>query len=130
MPIAGSCFCGATSYTVSGTPTLSAPAGSPCIWTIHFPAAAFSWTTNDPQLDSYVTEGKQWKTRYRCKACGCCVGSVWGTQLERDENGVTKDYEIVKPTAHIFYSTAIIAVGEDDGLGKWEGYESKSTHLG
>ncbi|KAJ7204433.1 Mss4-like protein [Mycena pura] len=153
---AGSCFCGAVSYTVTGKPTLSAychctrcqvPAhftasatGSALIWTIHYPTAAFAWTQSEPHdahLDSYVTGGKPWKTRYRCKTCGSCVAShntkvgswsVWGTQFERDENGETKDLEGVRPTAHIFYDTAIVNV--DDGLGKWDGYEGKSTRLG
>ncbi|KAF7307366.1 hypothetical protein MIND_00530700 [Mycena indigotica] len=142
----GSCFCGAITYEVTGKPTLSAFChctrcqkmnGSPCIWTIHFPASAFSWTSTNPKLDKYVTDGKPYKTRYRCKTCGCCVGSynsitenwsVWGTQIERDENGLTKDYDALKPTAHIFYSTAVIEVG-GDGLGKWEGYENKSLRI-
>ncbi|KAJ7687381.1 hypothetical protein B0H17DRAFT_1070030 [Mycena rosella] len=113
--------------------------GSAFIWTIHMPAAAFAWThakPHDAALDKYVTEGKPWKTRYRCKNCGCCVGSyntktenwsVWGTQLERNEGGITKNWEVVKPTAHIFYETRLVDV--DDELSKWEGYEYKSTRI-
>ncbi|KAJ7109819.1 Mss4-like protein [Mycena epipterygia] len=144
---AGACFCGSVSYTVTGDPTLSAYChcsrcqvmnGSAFIWTIHFPAAAFAWTHSDPHntvLDTYVTEGKPWKTRYRCKNCGCCVASyndrtmawsVWGTQLER-EGGVTKNLDGVGPTAHIFYGTRLVDV--NDELGKWEGYENKSTRI-
>ncbi|KAF7303086.1 hypothetical protein MKEN_01272100 [Mycena kentingensis (nom. inval.)] len=140
----GSCFCGAVNYTVSGSPVRSAFChctrcqkmnGSPCIWTIHFPNSAFAWTTSDPAVDGYATDGKLYKTRYRCKACGVCIASynsktenwsIWGTQLERGDNGVTKDYDAVKPTSHMFYGTAIISAG-DDGLGRWEGYEGTST---
>jgi len=112
--------------------------GSAFIWTIHFPAAAFAWTHSDPPnivLDTYVTEGKPWKTRYRCKNCGCCVASyndktmawsVWGTQLER-ENEVTKNLDGVEPSAHIFYGTRLVDV--NDELGKWEGYENKSIRI-
>ncbi|KAJ7024385.1 Mss4-like protein [Mycena alexandri] len=145
---AGACFCGAISYTVTGKPTLSAychctrcqrMTGSACIWTIHFPASAFAWTHPEPQdvvLDKWVTEGKPWKTRYRCTKCGCCVAShntkteswsVWGSQLERNENGVTKDLAVIKPTAHIYYGTHLLDVKDD--LGKWEGYEYKSNRI-
>ncbi|KAJ7665407.1 Mss4-like protein [Mycena polygramma] len=145
---AGACFCGAVSYTVAGKPTLSAYChctrcqimnGSAFIWTLHFPASAFTWTHSEPHsaaLETYVTEGKPWKTRFRCIKCGVCVGSyntktehwsVWGAQFGRDENGVTKDVESVKPTAHIFYETRMVEV--NDQLGKWEGYEGKSTRI-
>jgi hypothetical protein len=53
--------------------------------------------------------------------------SVWGAQLQREDDGVTKDLESVKPTAHIFYGTRIVDVNDD--LGKWEGYENKSTRM-
>ncbi|KAK7063887.1 Mss4-like protein [Favolaschia claudopus] len=144
----GACFCGSVSYTVTGKPKLSAfchctrcqrLSGSTFIWTIHFPAPAFTWTHLEPHtaaLDSYVTDGKPWKTRYRCKRCGVCVAShntqtdnvsVWGVHLERDENGVTKDLDSIKPTAHTFYATRILDVG--DNLGKWEGLEGSSTRM-
>ncbi|KAF7347500.1 hypothetical protein MVEN_01506200 [Mycena venus] len=145
---AGACFCGAVSYTVTGKPTLSAYChcsrcqimnGSAFIWTIHFPASAFSWThpeQHDAATDTYITEGKPWKTRFRCRKCGTCVASynnktehwsVWGVQFERDEKGVTKDLDSVKPTAHIFYETRLVDV--NDELSKWEGYEDKSTRI-
>ncbi|KAJ7492243.1 Mss4-like protein [Mycena latifolia] len=145
---AGACFCRSVSYTVSGKPTLSAYChctrcqimnGSAFIWTIHFPAAAFAWTHSDPHgaaLDTYVTEGKPWKTRYRCKNCGCCVASyntktehwsVWGAQLDRQEGGAPRNLEGVKPTSHIFYETRLVDV--NDELSKWEGYEGKSTRI-
>jgi hypothetical protein len=53
--------------------------------------------------------------------------SVWGVQLQREDDGVTKDLESVKPTAHIFYGTRLVDVNDD--LGKWEGYENKSTRM-
>lgn len=54
------------------------------------------------------------------------VWSVWGAQLER-EDGITKNLEDLKPTAHIFYGTRLVDV--NDELGKWEGYENKSTRI-
>ncbi len=56
---------------------------------------------------------------------GSC--SVWGAHLERDAAGRIVDWAKVRPTAHIFYGTRMLDVG--DGLGKWEGYERGSTRL-
>lgn len=106
---------------------------------MHFEAAAFKWTRKDPcesYLDSYINPEKPWKKRWRCKNCGSSVSShnsktdrwsVWGCQLERFGDGRIKNWEIVKPTAHIFYGTRVIDVGDD--LGKWQGYEDKSKRL-
>ncbi|KAJ7116823.1 Mss4-like protein [Mycena crocata] len=144
----GACFCRAITYTVTGKPTLSAYChctrcqilnGSAFIWTIHFHSSAFAWTHPEPHdtaLETYVTEGKPWKTRFRCKKCGSCVGSynkqtenwsVWGAQLDRDEAGATKNWDGIKPTAHIFYGTAMVQCADE--LGKWEGYEDKSKRI-
>ncbi|KAJ7269341.1 Mss4-like protein [Mycena haematopus] len=145
---AGACFCRAVSYTVTGKPTLSAychcsrcqiMTGSALIWTIHFPESAFAWTHAEPHsaaTDTYITDGKPWKTRFRCQKCGTCVASyntktkswsVWGAQLDRDESGATNDLDSVKPTAHIFYETRLVDV--KDELSKWDGYENKSTRM-
>jgi hypothetical protein len=35
--------------------------------------------------------------------------------------------EHVRATAHMFYDTRMLDV--DDGLGKWDGYENKSTRI-
>ncbi|KAJ7610906.1 Mss4-like protein [Roridomyces roridus] len=141
----GSCFCGQVSYKVTGKPTTSSfchctrcqrLTGSAFIWTIHFPNAAFKWTSDASAMDSYATDGKPYKTRYRCSKCGACVASynanteewsVWGSQLERDSDGKTKDMDVVRPTAHTYYGTRLVDV--NDGLGKWEGYEGKSAQL-
>lgn len=113
--------------------------GCPCVHTVHFEASAFSWTRTEPAetyLDSYVLPDKPYKTRWRCKTCGSCVASknsrtnrwsVWGCVLARDVDGKIKNWDIVKPTAHIFYGTRVLDVA--DGLGKWEGYENKSAKL-
>jgi hypothetical protein len=53
--------------------------------------------------------------------------SVWGVQFERDESGAMKDLDSVKPTAHIFYETRLVEI--TDELGKWDGYEGKSTRI-
>ncbi|KAI0360662.1 hypothetical protein OH77DRAFT_1418649 [Trametes cingulata] len=145
----GSCFCGNVSYSVAGSPALSAfchctqcqrLTGCPFVHTIHFPATSFTWTHPQPhedRLDSYVVPNKPWKTRFRCKDCGACVmsvnsktdsRSVWGAHLARDDAGKIKHWDAVKPTAHIFYDTRMVDV--NDGLGKWEGYEGRSTRLG
>ncbi|KAJ7292927.1 Mss4-like protein [Mycena rebaudengoi] len=144
----GRCFCGLVSYSFKGKPILSAychctrcqaMTGSALIWTIHVASEVFSWTHSEPHdaaLDSYVTEGKTYKTRYRCKRCGCCVSSynsntehwsVFGPQLERVEGGEIKNLDIVKPTAHIFYGTRLVDVADE--LGKWEGYEETSSRI-
>ncbi|PCH38991.1 hypothetical protein WOLCODRAFT_141042 [Wolfiporia cocos MD-104 SS10] len=147
-PLKGSCFCGSVSYTLSGPPELSAFChctncqrlmGCPFVHTIHFDAAHFAWTHPAPhaeRLDAYVVPSKPWKTRFRCRACGACVASansktarrsVWGAHLERDSEGKITRWEDVKPTAHIFYETRMLAV--DDDLGKWTGYEGKSERI-
>jgi len=48
--------------------------------------------------------------------------------LERDEKGRIKDWNTIKPTAHIFYETRMVDVQDD--LGKWSGYEDISERLG
>lgn len=52
---------------------------------------------------------------------------MWGAQMARDELGSIKSWDVVKPTAHIFYGTRMLDV--NDGLGKWEAYEDKSRKL-
>ncbi|TFY67974.1 hypothetical protein EVG20_g3736 [Dentipellis fragilis] len=111
----------------------------PFIATIHFSTPTFTWTHAEPHenhLDSFVNPTKPWKTRFRCKICGCAVASrnskankvsIWGTQLERDEAGKIKRWDVVKPTAHIFYETRTLDV--NDGLGKWSGYEGQSVQI-
>ncbi|RDB29034.1 hypothetical protein Hypma_016051 [Hypsizygus marmoreus] len=144
----GGCFCRAVSYEVIGNPIRSAYChctlcqrlnACPFIHTIHFPASAFKWTHGQPHedaLDSFSVPEKPWKNRWRCKRCGAAVASyhgkenrwsVWGAQLERDAGGKIKDWDTVKPTAHIFYGTRMVNV--DDALGKWVGYENKSERV-
>ncbi|TCD69320.1 hypothetical protein EIP91_008076 [Steccherinum ochraceum] len=56
--------------------------------------------------------------------------NVWGAQLPRDEveGRIRREvWEVVKPTAHIFYGTRMLDVR--DGLGKWEGYEGVSEKI-
>ncbi|EPQ60112.1 hypothetical protein GLOTRDRAFT_67467 [Gloeophyllum trabeum ATCC 11539] len=146
--IQGSCFCGGVSYEVYGTPVLSAfchctkcqrMTGCPFVHTIHYDASAFAWTHPGfhlSRLDSYNVPEKPWKTRYRCKQCGCTVAShnaktshwsVWGAQLQRGEDGKIMNWEKIKPTAHIFYGTRMMDVHDD--LGKWEGYEGTSPRI-
>jgi hypothetical protein len=108
------------------------------IHTIHFPASSFKWTTAEDNLQTYVVPTKPWKTRFRCKNCGVAVAghngrrdkrSIWGGQLDREtEGGRIKNWDIVKPSAHIFYETRMLDV--NDGLSKWAGYEGDSERLG
>jgi len=144
----GSCFCGGATYTVIGRPLLSAYchctfcqrlSHSPFVHTIHFPDSAFIWTHGEPHkeaLDSFVQPQRPWKTRWRCKWCGCCVAShnsrankwsVWGAQLERDEEGKIIGWDVVSPTAHMFYGTRLLDI--NDELSKWDGYEGKSIEI-
>jgi len=110
------------------------------ILTIHYPADAFKWTHSDkPEeaIETYAVSSKPWKLRSRCKLCGVCVASfntkepkwsVWGAQMDRDEDGKIKHWDIVKPTHHIFYGTRMLDI--EDGLPKWEGYADVSARLG
>jgi len=102
---------------------------------MHFDASAFTWTHECP-LDSFSVLEKPHKTRWRCQHCGTNVSSynsiknrwsVWGSGLDRDTNGKINNWDIVKPTAHMFYGTRVLDVGDE--LGKWEGYEKKSAKL-
>ncbi|OCH89173.1 hypothetical protein OBBRIDRAFT_794528 [Obba rivulosa] len=144
----GSCFCGSVTYTLSKGPVLAAYChctlcqrltGCPFVHTVHFEPDAFRWTHDAPHdtaLESFALPVKPWKKRWRCKACGVCVvghnsktgnWSVWGGTLERDEEGKIKSWDTVKPTAHIFYATRTLDIGDE--LGKWEGYENKSNRI-
>ncbi|EFI28718.1 hypothetical protein CC1G_13744 [Coprinopsis cinerea okayama7 len=145
--ITGGCFCGGARYEVRGKPVLSAYChctlcqrfnAAAFIHTIHFPASSFKWTTAEDNLQTYVVPTKPWKTRFRCKNCGVAVAghngrrdkrSIWGGQLDREtEGGRIKNWDIVKPSAHIFYETRMLDV--NDGLSKWAGYEGDSERLG
>ncbi|KAK7680190.1 hypothetical protein QCA50_016699 [Cerrena zonata] len=144
----GTCFCGSVSYALSAPPVLSAYChctncqrlkGCPFVHTVHFDASAFRWTHAEPHYDhlhAYPIPDKPHKTRYRCKNCGACVAShnstkdkwsIWGVHLERTSEGKIKDWNVVKPTAHIFYGTRILDI--EDSLGKWEGYEGDSGRI-
>jgi len=145
----GSCFCGNVRYSVSGSPILSAYChctlcqrlnSAAFIHTLHFLSSVFKWTHSEPHeglLDSFSVLTRPWKTRWRCKNCGCTVAShnsktdkwsVWGGQLERDWDGKMKGWDVLQPTAHIFYETRMLDVG--DSLGKWTGYEGLSNRIG
>ncbi|KAF8899260.1 Mss4-like protein [Infundibulicybe gibba] len=144
----GSCFCGSVSYEVKGTPIMSAYChctlcqrlnGSAFIHTLHFPSSSFSWTHPAPQnavLDSYSVHGKPWKIRWRCRQCGSTAAShniqkdkwsVWGAQLERGVDGKILDWNLLRPTAHMFYTTRMLDI--DDELDKWEGYPEQSSRI-
>jgi len=121
----------------------------PFVHTIHFDAVHFSWThtsesnqASEPDhiqttnMDTYTIPSKRHKTRFRCNSCGAVVSSynsrrnrwsVWGAQLERDPEGGIKSWDLVKPTAHIFYGTRLLDI--KDGLGKWDGYEGISDQI-
>ncbi|KDQ63060.1 hypothetical protein JAAARDRAFT_119249 [Jaapia argillacea MUCL 33604] len=148
MTLTGGCFCGNVRYSVNGIPVMSAYChctncqrltGCPFVHTIHFEASAFSWADpgcHQAQLDGYTVSNKPWKTRWRCKQCGTTVASfnsnsnrwsVWGAQLDRDEDGQVRCFELVQPTAHVFYGTRMLDI--NDNLGKWEGYEQLSRRV-
>jgi hypothetical protein len=109
------------------------------VHTIHWKAGQFSWTHSDnPEeaLHSYEVATKPWKRRFRCKKCGCCIASqntkidkwsTWGGQLDRDENARIKNWDVIKPTDHIFYETRMLDV--NDELPKWKGYGNDSERL-
>ncbi|EGG02603.1 uncharacterized protein MELLADRAFT_109905 [Melampsora larici-populina 98AG31] len=94
-----------------------------------------------------LTPGQAFKLH--CKKCGSPVGSysiankewcIWGTTLERSKSDSTstdltssqhttliKGWDLIKPTAHIFYDTRILDIR--DNLGRWVGYEGDSEQL-
>ena len=47
--------------------------------------------------------------------------------MERDENARIKNWDVIKPTAHIFYDTRMLDV--NDELPKWKGYGNESERL-
>lgn len=145
----GGCYCKAVRYQVKGRPLRAAYchctlcqrfAAAAFIHTIHWEPSAFRWTHSDnPEeaLQTYNVAIKPWKKRFRCKVCGCNVAnqntntgkwSVWGGQLDRDENAKIKNWDVVKPTAHWFYETRMLDINDD--LSKWDGYENESNRLG
>jgi hypothetical protein len=52
---------------------------------------------------------------------------VFGAHLRRDAEGRIEHWDVVRPTAHHFYTTRMLDV--EDGLGKWEGVEGVSKFL-
>lgn len=140
----GGCFCGEASFVLSTPPVLSAYChcticqrlnACPFVHTMHFEASAFAWT-HTSSLDSFSIPEKPHKKRWRCKNCGTNISSynsttnrwsVWGCGMERNDDGKIKNWDIIKPTVHMFYGTRVLDVGDD--LGKWEGYENKSAEL-
>jgi len=140
----GTCFCGNVSLTLSAPPVLSAYChcilcqrlnACPFVHTMHFEASAFTWM--DPSsLHGFSIPEKPHKKRWQCKNCGTNVSSynsatnrwsVWGCGLERDGEGKLKNWDIIKPTSHIFYGSRVLDISDD--LCKWEGYENKSAKL-
>ena len=107
--------------------------------TMHFKASNFEWSHPAPheaRLDFYAIPSKPHKTRCRCKVCGATVASynsdtkcfsVWGAHLQRDAEGGIEAWDLVRPTAHIFYGTRMLDI--NDQVGKWDGYENRSNRL-
>jgi hypothetical protein len=54
--------------------------------------------------------------------------SVWCPHFARDDSGRVLRWNEVRPTAHIFYGTAV-GYTIEDGLGRWEGYEGKTDKI-
>jgi len=101
---------------------------------MHFVVSALKWTHAEPHDAALVTFPKG--GNLKCKECGSdvvykdpegkeCI--IWGAQLERDAQGKIKDWDTVKPTAHIFYDTRMVDV--DDEIGKWTGFENHSEKM-
>ncbi|KIJ61511.1 hypothetical protein HYDPIDRAFT_183145 [Hydnomerulius pinastri MD-312] len=119
----GSCFCKTVTFALYAPPVLS----------------AFCHCTNCQRLtvlEHYDNPMKRHKRRFRCKTCGVCVASynmntfqysIWGPTLERGTDGKILNWDKIKPTAHQFYGTRVLDV--NDELGKWVGYEGKSTKI-
>ncbi|KIJ15980.1 hypothetical protein PAXINDRAFT_162963 [Paxillus involutus ATCC 200175] len=146
----GSCFCGTITFGIFAPPILSAYChctncqrltACPFVHTLHFKERDFAWTwpREEPAtsvLDYYENPLKPYKRRFRCKKCGVAIASynantgqysVWGAGLERGPDGEILNWEVAKPTAHQFYGTRMLDVNDD--LGKWEGYEGRSSMM-
>ncbi|KAH8799228.1 Mss4-like protein [Flagelloscypha sp. PMI_526] len=127
--------------------------GSAFIHSVHYPASAFSFLPPEVSDSALITEengenktshldtyswGNPPGKRYRCKKCGfafvdICVENddacIWGTHLDREKpGGKVIGWDVVKPSSHIFYDTAVVKV--DDDLPKWEGFPGTSKRLG
>lgn len=53
---------------------------------------------------------------------------MWAATLDRDADGKIIGWDIMKPSAHIFYDTRMLDIKDD--LSKWTGYEGQSDRLG
>lgn len=112
--------------------------GAAFVHGLHFPFSSFSWThsNSDAVAISQPTSSHPWVI-YRCKTCHSYIGAtnsnskVWSLKsahLKRDPTThLIKDFDKIKPTAHIFYKTRMLDV--PDGLPKWDGYENQSNRL-
>ncbi|KAK0233915.1 hypothetical protein IW262DRAFT_1452467 [Armillaria fumosa] len=125
MPINQRFTCSSSSLGSIQDKLICCPIAAAFSHTIHFPGSSFSWSHN-AAMDVY--HRKPGQDRYRCANCGTVVAchnaeskewSVYGGQMERDEAGKIKHWELLKPTAHIFYDTRMLDVLDD--LGKWDG---------
>ncbi|EED80403.1 predicted protein [Postia placenta Mad-698-R] len=74
---------------------------------------------------AYVNPTKPWQTR-RTEPQEHYY-AIWGGQLETDGKGRIKTWDVVKPTAHIFYGTRMIDMKDD--VGKWDGFEDQSPRI-
>ncbi|EKM77017.1 hypothetical protein AGABI1DRAFT_77800 [Agaricus bisporus var. burnettii JB137-S8] len=143
----GSCFCRSLSWRLEGEPLISIYChcticqrmnGAAFVHGLHFPFSSFSWThsNSDAVAISQPTSSHPWVI-YRCKTCHSYIGAtnsnskVWSLKsahLKRDPTtNLIKDFDKIKPTAHIFYKTRMLDV--PDGLPKWDGYENQSNRL-
>ncbi|KAH8817808.1 Mss4-like protein [Flagelloscypha sp. PMI_526] len=154
----GGCICGSARYEVKGTPHFTIfchcticqrMSGSAFIHSVHYRGSQFTFISPQNKsssvesqatshLDSLAWGNTTPCTRYRCKKCGIAIADIrleqddaciWSTQLDRDgAGGKVIGWNVVAPTCHIYYDTAIVEVNDD--LPKWEGLPDISKRLG
>ncbi|KXN88585.1 hypothetical protein AN958_07104 [Leucoagaricus sp. SymC.cos] len=141
----GSCFCGDATFRVEGEPLISVFChctvcqrlnGCSVVHGLHYPSGSFTWTHGNPDaIFTKASKGHAW-TVWRCQRCYTFIAahngseekwSVKGSHFKRNAKGSIENWDLVKPTAHIFYSTRMFDVLDD--LPKWEGYEYKSARM-
>jgi len=140
-----SCYCGKASYKVEGDPIFSLYChcticqrihGCPFIHALHYTSKAFTWTHTDPDaVFIQSAPGLPW-IEWRCRSCFGFIGaesptegrwSLRGAHFRRNAKGLIENWDLIKPTGHMFYDTRMLDV--DDGLPKWEGYANGSKRL-
>ncbi|CAK5264468.1 unnamed protein product, partial [Mycena citricolor] len=142
VSLAGGCTCGLVQFNLSSKPLFSVfchctrcqrADGAIFVASAHFPDEAFAFTASSAPHNELETVGDM--KLYRCKQCRSCAAAKldtgnWAlrpTQFARGADDMVLNWDILKPTAHIFYNTRVVDV--QDGLPKWAGFPRSSDRM-